>query len=777
MRRWLAGLALCGAAWGLPPVIREMSPRGAQAGASVKLTLRGEELAAGMELETTLPARISRLRPAEAERPGSELPFLVEVSKDAAPGLYPVRVSGPDGISNVALFAVSGLAEQAETESEDPKKGNGTRGEAQAFAVPGVMNGTLAAADVDFYSFAAKAGERIVFEVEANVLGSAVDAAFEIHDAEGRVVAKNDDGAGIDPRLEVAFAKAGTYYVRVHDSKYSAQEANFYRLKAGAYPYAEALFPLGWKRGGEVRVEALGGNLKQAVEVKPSLEEGRRLGLARAPGSQSLPLLFAWSGDEHEMEAAAGGGVLKPDVVMNGRIAKAKEVDRYKLAVKPGEHWVIEVVASRYGTSRLDALVTVRDAAGKKIESRDDLAGADPVAPFEAPEGTGEVTVEIEDVLGRGGAEYGYQVVARRSAADFTLSLAAPYINIPAGGTMQIPVTVQRRGYDGPLRLFVENLPEGLTVAGGHVAAAASQQRFDDPNPRFGAVRSLLTVTAEEGMAPRRFELSVVGVAVTPEGRMERRASWPGLVTAVRGARQKAVTAEWLEMKLPAAVTRPLPVRLTSGTPLLRLSQGNEYAIPYRVERTGGARIEGRVRNVIGSAVGNLRINQGVEDRGPDRGSFLFVTNFATPAEHIDLALEATAVVEGKPVVVYAPVVTAQVVHGFHVELENGALALRPGGQADLRGRIWREWTFEGGAVLIEAQDLPEGVTCDPVEVPAEAKRFRMRCSAGANAEPGEHEIRLTAAAPETGKKAKDTYKIPDVAAHLVVRGAAGSGR
>ena len=753
------------------PILGDLAPRGGQVGATVKLTLKGSHLDPGATLQTTLPGRVSRLQPrTDLEKPGTELPFLVEINKDAAPGLYPVRAVTPDGISNVMLFAVGNLPEQQEEESEDVKRTNGEAAKAQAFSIPGVMNGTLGAADLDFYSFTAKAGERIVFEIEANVVASAIDPAFEIYDSAGNLVAKNDDAAGIDSRLEHTFTKAGTYRVRVHDSKYSAQEANFYRLKAGTYSYATSLFPLGWKRGETPRVQALGGNLAQPLDVKPEPIAGKDLSLVRIPNSQSLPLLFAWSDDPHVLEGSSSA--LVPGTVVNGRLLKAKEVDRYTLAVKPGEHWMFETTASRYGTSPLDALITIRDASGKKLASRDDLAGADPALPFEVPEKVTELHIEIEDVLGRGGAEYGYQLVVRKSQADFLVSLAAPFINIPAGGTMQVPVNVQRRGYDGPLRLFVENLPPGLHVSGGHVAAAASQQRFDDPNPRFGAARSVLTITAGAELPPQNYEFSIVAVANTPEGPIERHAEGPALITTVRGLRQKTVTAAWLGMKLPAAITRPLPVRLTTGVPLLRISQGNEYDVPYRIERSPNARIDGAVRNTVATQVGNLRVNRGVAGKDPNRGSLLFVTNFATPAEHVDLAFEATAVIDGEQTTIYSPIVTAQVVHGFRVLPENPDLEIAPSSQAEFKGAIHRELTFEGGLIRIEAQDLPDGITCDTVEVPAEEKSFRLRCSAGANAAPGNHEIRLTASAPETGKKTKDTYKIPDTAAHVIVPGA-----
>src|SRR5207302_6788284 len=74
------------------PLIRDISPHGAQRGKTFTLTLRGEELTPGAKIQTTLPASVSRLIPQDSMKPNSELPFLVELKADAPVGLYPIRV-------------------------------------------------------------------------------------------------------------------------------------------------------------------------------------------------------------------------------------------------------------------------------------------------------------------------------------------------------------------------------------------------------------------------------------------------------------------------------------------------------------------------------------------------------------------------------------------------------------------------------------------------------------------------------------------------------------
>ncbi len=222
-------------------------------------------------------------------RPNTVLPFMVSLKADTPVGFYPIRVVTPDGISNAVLFSVGDLPEVEEIESKNPKQPNNFPQEAQKVPVPSVINGTLEGPDVDNYTFTAKAGQKLVFEVEARQAGSAIDPAIEIFDSTGRELARNDDapGLGVDSRVEVAFPKAGEYRVQIHDSKFSEQAQNFYRLKIGSYLYADAIFPLGWRRGETTEVTLSGGNLPAPLKAPVYLHTQSGFVSVRLPGSPS----------------------------------------------------------------------------------------------------------------------------------------------------------------------------------------------------------------------------------------------------------------------------------------------------------------------------------------------------------------------------------------------------------------------------------------------------------------------------------------------------------
>jgi hypothetical protein len=741
------------------PTIRDIQPRGAQSGTRFTLVVSGEGLTPDARIETKLPGTVSRMVPAKMpDSPNSQLPLLIELQKDAPVGLYPLRIVTQDGVSNLVLFSVSPFQEIEEAEVENPKQRNDNPETAESLQAPLVVNGTLEGADVDIYKLAVKPGQKLVFEVEARRAGSAIDPAFEILDGSGKAIVKVDDspGAGVDCRTEVAFPKAGTYFVRVHDARYSDQIANFYRLKIGLYPYADSAFPLGWKHGEEIEVTLTGGNLPASVKVKAGPE-------LRLPGSAALPLPFLTSDRSEILED--GSGRLPEGVVLNGQIAKPGEIDQYRVPVKPGEQWVFEAKAATLGTSQLDPLVTLTDASGKKLASRDDVAGADPALPFTVPEGATELIVNIEDLLGRGGPGFAYRLEARRQAPDFTVDLLTPFVNVPAGGTAQVVAAIQRRGYDGPLRLTIEGLPEGFTFAGGHVPSEAAAQSFNDDNAGFRSAAATLTVTAPEDAPPLVSELKIIAVG----GGIRKIARTPGIVTPVRGSGQRPFTGSWLNEPLLLATTKPLPLTVSSPTPMARLSQGFEFPIVYRLKRRPGVPAPSRINARVVGAVGNLRVLATVPGKTPDTGTILLATNFATPVTTFDMVLEAQTQVNGRPATISSPAISIDVVPGYQVELERSELAIVPGSRAQIRGKVHREPTFEGSFVKLDASELPEHVRCTPVEVPDGQRDFLIACEAGAAAVPGAYEIQIRSVAPDTGRKAKDEYKIADVPAKLIV--------
>jgi hypothetical protein len=85
--------------------------------------------------------------------------------------------------------------------------------------------------DVDFYSFTASAGQTLIVDVDAEVLGSHLDAEMNLIDPEtGIEFFYNDQYDGDDPRFNIVLPYTGRYVVGV--GAFNSNSTGFYRLNA-----------------------------------------------------------------------------------------------------------------------------------------------------------------------------------------------------------------------------------------------------------------------------------------------------------------------------------------------------------------------------------------------------------------------------------------------------------------------------------------------------------------------------------------------------------------
>lgn len=648
------------------PVITKLEPRGAERGHTFKLTIAGKNLGNGARISSTMAASFTLINDVEAAdamaTPGRSASFLVEPKADLAPGIYPVRVETPQGISNILLFTVGTFPEITEEESlpySKPNRNDSIETAEVIRSTPITVNGTLRGAERDMFRTYGKAGERRVIEIEARRCGSAIDPVLRILDGSGKQLARSDDtpGAGLDARIDFTFPTEGNYYVEISDARFSRQTQNFYRLKMGSYAYADGIFPLGGKRGATTEVSFFGSNLKDPVRTPVDLRKLAPefdLTTVSLPDSPALPMLFAVS-DLPELTEPVAGPVPVPSVI-NGRLSKAGEIDRYRLQVEPGDKLLFEIQARELGTSRLEGVITVYDAKGKKLDSAGDKplpedvfavqgtsrTSNDPFLNFTVPKDAHEIVIAVEDLAERGGPFYAYRLITRRQAEDFQLAISSAYVNVPAGGTVAVSVAADRRGYDGPIQLSVADLPKGFQVEGGYIP----REYVDPSNTRSFNRRGVLNITADPAINPG-LDLSGHPLIIWGEGKLadgstlRRRARGPGMLVDVSGAtaqgvvdRQRPIAAPWLGFDLPAAVSEPgvatLEVRQTSSK---RLDEGNRYEYEYTWKMRTGTPPKNVSPEIIGAR--DIRI---IDMKSTGKGgTFTVTTTKATDPARYDM--------------------------------------------------------------------------------------------------------------------------------------------
>lgn len=644
-------------AFAASPVITDLQPRGAERGHPFTLTISGRDLTSDARIWSTLPAAFT---PVIANAMGNKsVTFLVEPKPDAAPGIYPIRVESSKGISNVLLLTLGAYPEITEDESQPyskPNKNDSIETAEPIQANPITINGTLRGPERDVFRVSGKAGERRVFEVEARRCGSAIDPTLRILDGEGKQLAQSDDGpgTGLDARIDFTFPRDGNYYVELHDARFSRQNQNFYRLKMGAYAYADAIFPLGGPRGKTTEVTFTGTGLKAPVKAMADLTKlasNIELTTVALPDSPALPMLFAVS-DLPEFTAPIEGPLQVPSVI-NARLSKAGAIDRYRLKVEPGEKYLFALQARDLGTSRLEGIISIYGANNKKLDSAGDKplpddvfavqgtsrTSNDPFINFTVPADTHEITVAVEDLAERGGPHYPYRLITRREAEDFQLSLSTPYLNVPAGGTAIVSVSADRRGFDGPIHLTIPDLPAGVHVEGGTIP----REYIDVNNARSVNRRGILTVTADPGVELPARQLVVIGEAKYTNGTtVRKRARGPAMQVDVAGAtaqgvvdRQRSLSAQWLGFDLPAGLSSE-PVRATLAVKqakLIQMAEGGRYEFEFTWNVRSGTPPKDVSVEIVGAK--DIRI---IDMKStPTGGTFAVTTTKATDPARYDM--------------------------------------------------------------------------------------------------------------------------------------------
>jgi len=155
--------------------------------------------------------------------------------QDATPGHYLLAAANGERLSNYVQFALDTLPECREQEPNDEAA------TAQKVALPIIVNGRAdRPGDWDVFEVEGKAGETIVAEVQARRLGSPFDSFVKVTNADGKIIALNDDhydaASGLntdhaDSYLMIKLPADGKYFVHIGDTRRQAGKEYAYRLR------------------------------------------------------------------------------------------------------------------------------------------------------------------------------------------------------------------------------------------------------------------------------------------------------------------------------------------------------------------------------------------------------------------------------------------------------------------------------------------------------------------------------------------------------------------
>jgi hypothetical protein len=726
------------------PKINSLSPEWIQRGNKAEVSIVGENLGTATNViisgapgvrGSIVPAALS---PVAIESSGGGISSVVkgdgrsvrieiEVASEAALTEREVRVVSPEGVSNPVALRVSPLREIVSSSAVDQQS-------AQKISLPAAITGTLsAAAQSHFYSFEAKKGDQIVAEVNAFRMGSKLDSSLAVFDKAGKELARNEDAVGLDSVLQFTVPEDGEYVLGLRDFRHLGGGDFRYRLTVGVLPYVSGTFPFGAQRGRTTELTLEGVNLdskKLVIEVAADAPGGRQELRANAGRGLSNPFPLVVSDLPHMAENEPNSALdqadrIEPPVAINGLIGKAKDYDAFRFRAGAGQRLVFDVLAHQVG-SRLDALLLLTDDTGKVIVRNDDSSGEDARIDYTF-KAAGEYFIILEDLLGRGGENFGYRLAVETPPADFAVSIIGDTPSVRRGGRVPVRCEVIRmNGFEEAVRIMAEDLPGGVFVEPLVLASGVSH--------------GYLIVNASESAALGSFPLRVKAQAVQGGQTITRTASAMG---GDRPAQQAFLT-----------VLDSAPFSIAAATLMATIEQNQVGSIDFVVERKPG--FAGEVMVTAGGfSSGRDPITKSFELQ-PAKVNGAATAGALTLKTKVDSELGARHVflrAEGPGgVVAYSPLIpleTTPIPFVLSTSLRRLIVTALPEGtasaaaEASFSAKAARRDGFEG-AIELKLEGVPAGVTLSLTNIASKAGESAIKLVAAESAVPGTNTLTLT---------------------------------
>lgn len=434
-----------------------------------------------------------------ANRSVANLAFVeVTVAPDAEPGPREIRLVTRTGVTNPMPFYISQFPEFARTPMKTcqvPVLGNEELAERkrppeeqeESVTIPCVVNGQVAAGEVNHYRFEARKGQRLVIRAYARALvpyiADAVPGWFQavitLYNAQGQEVAYNDVFRfKPDPIIHYEVPEDGEYVLTISDALFRGREDFVYRVSITETPFLTSIFPLGGRMGEPATVEMKGWHLDGAQAVLPSTDSGPGVHFVTAlkDGVVSNRMPFAIDTLPETVEKEPNNDreqaqKVELPIIINGRIDHPGDWDVFQFEGKAGETIVAEVLARRLD-SPLDSLLKLTDAEGNLLAINDDSEDpgtglnthhADSYIMFELPSDA-TYYVHLGDIAYKGGEEYGYRLRISAPQPDFELRVVPSSAAMRSKASTAVSVYVIRRdGFTGDIRASVKDPPEGFS--------------------------------------------------------------------------------------------------------------------------------------------------------------------------------------------------------------------------------------------------------------------------------------------------------------------------
>ena len=380
----------------------------------------------------------------------------ISVAPYTLPGLYEIRVATPKGVSSPYMFEVGNLTEYMGS--------GGTIDQAQPITLPCIANGCfMAGGERHFFKFAAKKGERCIFNLKAYRYNQTNQFFFSpnlrLYNAAGKQIEENHGYYDMDPLIDWESPADGNYTIEVRDLLGRPNPSSVYRLTMGKLPYDSVVYPPAGQVGSTVTA-SIAGKAVDGLTPAYKFVVPDDLGIAHAP-SPFGPQPYYISAYPVVRDDASGTGIKGSATALPaafaGAIAKAGATESF--AVQGNGTYEFEGFSTRIG-STVALSVALLKADGGAIASFGNDGRM--TAKLEAGQ---TYQLKVANATGLGGPNLVYAIEARPAKPGLECVMRPDNITIRPGiSTSALVILTRRDGVVGDVTITAENLPPGVTV-------------------------------------------------------------------------------------------------------------------------------------------------------------------------------------------------------------------------------------------------------------------------------------------------------------------------
>ncbi|HEX3316163.1 MAG TPA: PPC domain-containing protein [Gemmataceae bacterium] len=688
-------------------------------GTTLELMLTGTNLGAPTAL-IGAPGKVEFLHD-EKKTSDKAIKLKLTVAADAAVGLVPIRLACANGLSNLRFFCVDDLPQVLDDDKNHDKS------KPQQIPIPCVVSGRTTAEQGSFFRFTVAAGQRLSFEVLGRRIGSPIDPQLTLYHGKSlREFAFDNDSPGCqgDPRISYHFKEAGEYVAEVRDVLGRGGAEYVYRLRIGDFPMATSPIPMAAKAGSKVSVEFVGPMVDgvKAVEVAvPDDPPGSAVfvtprgpsGLAGWPVTMVVSDVAESIEVEPNPDAAHANRMTVPGGV-TGRFPPGDDADVFVVAGKKGQKLTIEAQTLEWGSPTLVYFV-VRNAKAEIARSNPSVPPPGDQRVEVTPAEDGDLFIEVQPLLFRGGPADAYHLSVRPVTPSFEVNLTGDRTESAPGGVALLPFTIARKGFTGPIEVFVRGEPSIAT------------------NLKAGQTGGLLRI-------PVALDAKFGGKTLS----LSAKAMIDGKAVLVLASAKAIVSKAMSDLPYPPLAFRSLvdfavkeaaPFRLAVAIQPADAAPGTVVTATVTATRTEGFAQEITINPPTGlpPMVGAPKI--GPIPKGKTETKFTLDVNAKTPIGDYFMLLTGKAKVEGRDVLSDPVALALAVGAPFDLAVEPGKLEIAAGGKATLKITATRKAGYKG-PITITFKKLPAKVTAATATIAADKTSVDVEFTAAGDAAP-----------------------------------------